>query len=202
MRNDAEVGCDGCTGRRTLLKLGLAGAGLLVLPAACIPAPDSAANGQGAQGGEGAPPGSGSGGSPVDGPVGQGGGTDGGSGRDTGGARCSTLSAGDIAAAAVGSLQIVASAGGAFVLGRDAGGLYAMSSACTHAGRGLTVVGGPGSNSLVCPLHGSSFNSDGGVTGGPASTPLLHYPVQAEPGGGIRVCLDMTVPSNTRTTVP
>jgi nitrite reductase/ring-hydroxylating ferredoxin subunit len=44
----------------------------------------------------------------------------------------------------------------------------ALSRVCTHEGCIINVV----SNGFACPCHGSAFNSQGGVTNGPAGSPL------------------------------
>jgi Rieske Fe-S protein len=45
---------------------------------------------------------------------------------------------------------------------------------CTHQGAELQASG----DKLQCPAHGSEFDSKGGVTNGPASTPLRTFPVR------------------------
>ncbi|GAB3410020.1 Rieske 2Fe-2S domain-containing protein [Flindersiella endophytica] len=49
----------------------------------------------------------------------------------------------------------------------------AFNATCTHHGCPVTYVG-PG---FRCPCHGSSFDENGQVTGGPAPTPLTQIPI-------------------------
>jgi cytochrome b6-f complex iron-sulfur subunit len=54
-------------------------------------------------------------------------------------------------------------------------GFVALSSVCTHQGG---IVGyDSASGNLVCPRHGSQFNTSGGVVNGPAALPLKKYTV-------------------------
>jgi Rieske Fe-S protein len=57
------------------------------------------------------------------------------------------------------------------VLTRDAtGGLHAFSAVCTHQG---CTVGSVQGGAILCPCHGSRFDSGtGAVVSGPASAPL------------------------------
>jgi cytochrome b6-f complex iron-sulfur subunit len=65
-----------------------------------------------------------------------------------------------------------------------AGTFIAVSAACTHEGTTIQYVSG--SNSFRCPNHGATFNSTGGVTGGPASRALATYNT-ALTGNSLRV---------------
>lgn len=57
----------------------------------------------------------------------------------------------------------------------------AMSAVCTHLG--CTVARDPGGSGFRCPCHGSVFDRDGRVLGGPAPQPLECYAVsQARDG--------------------
>jgi Rieske Fe-S protein len=74
-----------------------------------------------------------------------------------------------------------------------------MSAVCTHAGCLLddgasTIVAG-----LDCPCHGSTFDGNGGVTGGPARSPLQHYAVTIAADGGITVDGSQAVSASSRT---
>ena len=52
----------------------------------------------------------------------------------------------------------------------DASSLIAVDSLCTH--QGCSVDWESNNGVFACPCHGSSFNSDGSVATGPATTPL------------------------------
>jgi cytochrome b6-f complex iron-sulfur subunit len=58
-------------------------------------------------------------------------------------------------------------------LGNSASSFVALSNICTH--QGCTVNYAQNQNSLVCPCHGATFNTNGGVTQGPASSALTRY---------------------------
>jgi cytochrome b6-f complex iron-sulfur subunit len=60
-----------------------------------------------------------------------------------------------------------------FIIGKDDNGPYAISGKCSHAGCTLSVR----ENRLVCPCHGSVFDSYGRPVSGPAGKPLERYPV-------------------------
>jgi len=51
----------------------------------------------------------------------------------------------------------------------------ALSSQCTHAACEITAYSG---QSFVCPCHGSQFDANGKVLGGPAPSPLRQYATQ------------------------
>lgn len=198
--------CRVCIGRRTLLKCGALGAAWAALPA-CDPRPlSSDLTGEGGSGGAAE---SGAGGSPAVRGSGGGpgsGGAAGGSAAGTGvggapGTGCTgaAIAAGNVAALAVGNLQIV---GARIVLGRDAGGLYAMTNVCTHQGCAVGVVGAAGHESLSCPCHGSAFDANGAVTRGPARTPLAHYQITTAADGSLSVCVGSIVSASTRTPLP
>jgi cytochrome b6-f complex iron-sulfur subunit len=48
----------------------------------------------------------------------------------------------------------------------------ALSAICPH--RGCTITG-HSRETYICPCHGSRFDTDGQVVGGPAVTPLRKY---------------------------
>lgn len=50
---------------------------------------------------------------------------------------------------------------------------HALLMKCTHQGAELQVFG----DKLQCPAHGSEFNNNGSVAGGPAANPLRSLPV-------------------------
>jgi cytochrome b6-f complex iron-sulfur subunit len=66
------------------------------------------------------------------------------------------------------------------LISRTADGLIALSPVCTHQGCTPHSVGG--ANELVCSCHGARFTVDGGVTRGPARTPLSTYSLQIKNG--------------------
>lgn len=59
---------------------------------------------------------------------------------------------------------------GVIVARTTSGDYIAVSAACTH--EGANVAYNSSGNNFVCPRHGATFNSTGGVTGGPTSTNL------------------------------
>lgn len=60
------------------------------------------------------------------------------------------------------------------IVARIANGSYvALSQTCTH--QGGTVTYNLNSNEFDCPVHGSTFATDGSVTRGPAGSPLARY---------------------------
>ena len=74
---------------------------------------------------------------------------------------------------------------------RDGDKLAAVSTICTHLG--CTV--GVSDTGFACPCHGSRFDHDGVVTGGPAPKPLPWFKVTLAPNGEIEVDKDTEVPS-------
>jgi len=96
----------------------------------------------------------------------------------------------------VGSWRNVKAA--AVIVGRDARGLFAYTSVCTHNGCTVPAPGaGAGS---TCPCHGSQYNSEGMVTGGPAMRSLDNYRVVVC-GTDVYLQMSMVVPVGTRTAV-
>lgn len=57
---------------------------------------------------------------------------------------------------------------------RDGAGFYALSLVCTHLGCTVTVS----EDALSCPCHGSRFDRQGKVLGGPADRPLVRLIVE------------------------
>jgi cytochrome b6-f complex iron-sulfur subunit len=76
---------------------------------------------------------------------------------------------------------------------KEASGFAAISLVCTHLG--CTVIArGAG---FECPCHGSSFDSYGLNTGGPAPTPLPWYKVSLAPNGELEIDKSITIPQKT-----
>jgi cytochrome b6-f complex iron-sulfur subunit len=69
-------------------------------------------------------------------------------------------------------------------------GFYSVSSVCTHLGCNVKRGGGSG---FECPCHGSRFDSNGRVVGGPAPSPLAWYALSLSPRGELVVDLDRAV---------
>jgi Rieske Fe-S protein len=103
--------------------------------------------------------------------------------------------AGNVSNTSVGALSVVPNAPA--ILGRDASGLYAMTITCPHQGCDVE----PSGKDLVCPCHGSQFDSNGAVLQGPANAPLVHFAVTVDASGNITIDGTKQVPSNTRTAV-
>ncbi len=66
---------------------------------------------------------------------------------------------------------------------REANRLAAISTTCTHLGCIVSIS----ETGFACPCHGSRFDQDGNVTGGPAPKPLPWYQVSLAPNGEIEV---------------
>ncbi len=69
-----------------------------------------------------------------------------------------------------------------FVL-RDAVGFRALSATCTHLGCVVSAVDW----GFSCPCHGSRFDKQGHVTGGPAPKALEWFRVSSSPDGQLTV---------------
>jgi thiosulfate dehydrogenase [quinone] large subunit len=79
----------------------------------------------------------------------------------------------------VGGAQGVALGGqDIWVLQLQPGQFTAYNAMCPHAGCAVQFVSG--SAGFVCPCHGSTFDSTGNVTQGPASTGLTKIPVAVD----------------------
>lgn len=77
---------------------------------------------------------------------------------------------------AVGGMALLQCSLGLFLLARTAqNSVTALSSVCTHQG---CTVSEMSDAQFVCPCHGSSYNTSGQVTGGPAGSSLARYSVQ------------------------
>lgn len=102
--------------------------------------------------------------------------------------------------------QVTKIAAGSALLARDAGGLYAMTAICTHFGCDLTAVGGViGDDGVItcgAPCgHGSRYDFNGNVVGGPAARPLQHWLVTVDEAGDITVEVGIEVDAAERVAV-
>jgi cytochrome b6-f complex iron-sulfur subunit len=66
---------------------------------------------------------------------------------------------------------------------REGDRMAAISLTCTHLG--CTV--GVAETGFACPCHGSRFDQDGNVTGGPAPKPLPWYELSKAPNGELEI---------------
>jgi len=69
------------------------------------------------------------------------------------------------------------------------GELKAYRQTCTHLGCAV----GAADTGFACPCHGSRFDQDGNVTGGPAPRPLPWFQVTLAPNGEIEVDKDIEI---------
>lgn len=72
---------------------------------------------------------------------------------------------------------------------RDGDRVAAISTTCTHLGCIVAVA----ETGFACPCHGSRFDQDGNVTGGPAPRPLPWYQVTLAPNGDLEVDKDTEI---------
>ena len=72
---------------------------------------------------------------------------------------------------------------------REGNKLAAVSTTCTHLG----CIVGISDTGYACPCHGSRFDQDGNVTGGPAPKPLPWFKVTLAPNGEIEVDKDIEI---------
>ncbi len=80
---------------------------------------------------------------------------------------------------------------------REGDKMAAISTTCTHLGC-IVAISDTG---FACPCHGSRYDQDGNVTGGPAPKPLAWYQVTLAPNGEIEVDKDTEIPQGTYFTV-
>src|SRR5215831_13829552 len=66
---------------------------------------------------------------------------------------------------------------------RDGAKMAAISTTCTHLG----CIVGISDTGFACPCHGSRFDQDGTVTGGPAPKPLPWFKLSLAPNGELDV---------------
>jgi Rieske Fe-S protein len=71
-------------------------------------------------------------------------------------------------------------------------GVAAMTLVCTHLG---CIVGEAPSGGFACPCHGSKFDGEGNVTGGPAPRPLPWLEVSQAADGALVVNAAREVPA-------
>ena len=76
---------------------------------------------------------------------------------------------------------------------RDGDKIAAISTICTHLGCIVAVS----ETGFACPCHGSRFDQDGNVTGGPAPRPLQWYQVSLAPNGDLEVDKDNEIEPGT-----
>jgi len=76
---------------------------------------------------------------------------------------------------------------------REENRVAAISTTCTHLG----CIVGLSETGFACPCHGSRFDQDGNVTGGPAPKPLPWFQVNVAPNGELEVDKGTEVPSGT-----
>jgi cytochrome b6-f complex iron-sulfur subunit len=74
---------------------------------------------------------------------------------------------------------------GRFYIVRLEGGLIAFYQRCPHLGCAVPWV--DSENQFHCPCHGSLYNLEGEVTGGPAPRPLDIFPITIENGDEVWV---------------
>jgi cytochrome b6-f complex iron-sulfur subunit len=66
---------------------------------------------------------------------------------------------------------------------REAKGFACISTTCTHLG----CIVGVAETGFACPCHGSRYDQDGNVTGGPAPKALAWYKVSLAPNGELEI---------------
>jgi len=80
---------------------------------------------------------------------------------------------------------------------RDGNKLAAISTTCTHLG----CIVGVADTGFACPCHGSRYDQDGNVTGGPAPKALAWYQLTLAPNGELEVDKNVEVKAGTYYTV-
>ena len=79
------------------------------------------------------------------------------------------------------------------VLRHDDGGVAAISLICTHLGCTVYRV----ATGYQCPCHGSQYDNEAAVVGGPAPEGLAWLPVKQVPGGQVEIDSGARVEKNT-----
>jgi len=72
---------------------------------------------------------------------------------------------------------------------RDGNRIAAISTTCTHLG----CIVATSETGFACPCHGSHYDQDGNVTGGPAPRALPWYQVSLAPNGELEVDKDIEI---------
>ena len=80
---------------------------------------------------------------------------------------------------------------------REGDRVAAISTTCTHLGCIVSLS----ETGFACPCHGSRYDQDGNVTGGPAPKPLAWYDVSLAPNGELMVDKDTEIQSGNYFTV-
>lgn len=76
---------------------------------------------------------------------------------------------------------------------REGNKVAAISTTCTHLG----CIVAPSATGFQCPCHGSRFDVDGNVTGGPAPKGLSWFAVALTPSGELEVDKDNEIQAGT-----
>ena len=76
---------------------------------------------------------------------------------------------------------------------REGNRVAAISTTCTHLGCSVAIS----DTGFACPCHGSRYDQDGTVTGGPAPKPLPWFKVSLAPNGELEVDKNAQVDSGT-----
>ncbi|HXR39767.1 MAG TPA: ubiquinol-cytochrome c reductase iron-sulfur subunit [Terracidiphilus sp.] len=76
---------------------------------------------------------------------------------------------------------------------REGNKVAAISTTCTHLG----CIVAPSQTGFQCPCHGSQFDVDGNVTGGPAPKALAWFQVSLTPSGELEVDKDNEIQTGT-----
>lgn len=76
---------------------------------------------------------------------------------------------------------------------RDGDKVAAISTVCTHLG----CIVATSETGFACPCHGSRYDQDGNVTGGPAPKPLPWFRVTLAPNGELEVDKDSEIEPGT-----
>lgn len=86
-------------------------------------------------------------------------------------------------------------------IGHDAQGFFAMDSICPHENRNMGASAfDPNdlSGGFQCPYHGATFDGNGNVTGGPASSDLPHWALTTDASGTFFVDYSQQVSASCR----